>query len=272
MSYRRVESRRGARSRREPAAHEWGSNVRGTRRGSTGAQRSRSVVNRQWVIAVLVASVALVFASATEASSAESSPAPRRVAVSPRHSAAGASATATHAVRAHHGRRHHHRHRPGGRAPRITARDSGSAAGGSPPLPARRGPVAHHHAALGPAPHSFRPLDRNRTGGHGIAAESPTLAAASTAMSRLDFCPLPAPISHEDRLTSGRGPPRAGPDFDLISSPHPDFFSYSRYPITSGTQSDQHVLSRDRLESRPHASRLEGAVACLDSPSIGEPS
>ncbi len=181
-------------------------------------------MSRQWVIMAVVASAALAFAGAAEAST---------------------------------------------KAP---------AAGGSPPLPARHDAAPNHHAALRPVPHgAARNSARNRTGSHGAATESLAGVAALTAMGRLDLNPLPPPISQEDRATWGRGPPRAGPHQDARFSPLLGTFARSasikpqRLTIRSSRSQAHGVLSRDRLESRPNASRLEGAVVCPNSPSLGDP-
>ncbi len=244
------------------------------RRIGPGARGAGAFVNRQFVTAALVATAVLAIAGAAEASTA-TSPAPRRAAASPLHSAAGASATATHAAVGRHGRKHHrHRlHRLGEGAQSIIATQAGSAAGGSPPLPARH-PYRNHHATLTPAPNVSRPLARS---GGGSAADTPAAAAVWTAMSRLEICPFPEPMAHEDRLTSGRGPPRAGPCFIAFASPRLQTSSSSHPPNTpeanpSHNPDFQSFLSRDRHERRPHANRPEGAVVCSDSPSIGDPS
>jgi len=247
---------------REPASRVWGRREQGTRLGSSGRRGAGAFVNRQLLIAAFFVWASLAFAGVTQASTpASSPPAPLRVAVSPRHSAAGASATATHAVRSHHKRRHH-RHGTADHA-QLNARGSNTAAGGSPPQPARRSPVPSHHAALRPASHEFRHLFRSRTGGHGPAAESFARINVSNESCRLDPSSLPPAISHEDRVSQGRGPPRASPDFDASLLPPYRTHSSNAFPTYHPPTFD---LTRDRLYSRPHAVRLEGAVACSDCP------
>jgi hypothetical protein len=233
----------------------------GTRTGLAGRRGAGAFMNRQWFIAALVVSAALAFAGSSEASSAVSSPpAPRRAAASPRHSVAGASATATHAARSHHARKHH-RHHTADRT-QLTARNPMGGAGGSPSQPAHHMP--HHHAALRPSSHS-RPQARNRTGSHGQQAVSPGSIGISTATARLDLCSLRSPASHIEMVSRGRGPPRAGPLYDA-SSPS------SQAVLGSTTFPTHHPLtiavdvSRDRLMSRPHPVRLEGAAVCSDCP------
>jgi hypothetical protein len=239
-------------------------------------------MNRQWVIAVAVVSAALAFAGAAEASTRTPSPqAPHRAAASPRRSAAGASATATHAVRSRHGRAHRRRHRIGAHSQLRVARVLGSTAGGLPPMPARHEPAPTHHAALRPVPHGARDSARSKSGSHGASAESLARVAVQTAMSRLGEGLSSLPISHEDRATWGRGPPRAGPQSNAFSSPPLGIpvsstlrlfaTQFQRHTTRSSRSPALWALSRDRLESRrPHANRLEGAVVCLDSPSIGD--
>jgi len=247
---------------REPAQRVWGSRVRGIRTGSSGRRGAGAFVNRQFLIAALIASATLAFAGVTQASTpASSPPAPLRAAVSPRHSAAGASATATHAVRSHHKRRHH-RHRIADHA-QLNARGPNTAAGGSPPQPARRSSVPNHHAALRPASHEFRNLLRSRTGGHGAAAESFARINVSNESSGLDPSSLPPAISHDDQVSQGRGPPRAGPVLDASLSPPYQIHSSNAFPTHHPLTFD---LTRDRLMSLPHAVRLEGAAACSDCP------
>lgn len=199
------------------------------------------------IIAALVASAALAFAGAAEAGATGSSPpAPRRVAASPRHSAAGASATATQGLKARHGRTHRRGLRRSDRIDRIAARPSGATAGGSPPLPARRNPVPRHNAALSPPPHVLRQLGRTRAGSPGLAAESPSCIAVFTAMSRLDSNPVPPPISQDDPVTSGRGPPRASPNRDALS---PSPIAISGFPRTSNSIASQPDLNRSGILS-----------------------
>jgi hypothetical protein len=234
----------------------------GTRAGLAGRRGAGAFVKRQWFIAALVVSAALAFAGSSEASSADSSPpAPRRAAASPRHSVAGASATATHAARAHHGRKHHRRHTAD--RTQLIARNPMSATGGSTPQPARH--IPHHHAALRPSSHEYRQHARSRTGSHGQQAQSPGTINISTETARLDLCSLESPASHIEMVKRGRGPPRVGPRFD-DSSPSSDA------ALSSTTFPTHHPLTiavdvfRDRPMSRPHPVRLEGAAVCLDCP------
>ena len=226
-------------------------------------------MKRFWIIAALTALAALAFAGSVAAAPASSSPpAPRRVAVSPRHSAARASATATHVVRARHGRKHRRAHRTGDGNQVLVAGTTST--GGFPPLPVRRNAASHHHAALGPAPHQLRQLDRGKDG---AAADSPAAVANIAAMSRLGTTPLISPIVSDDRMKLGRGPPRASP-VPLHSLPR---LSVSRFTRPSGPSAftpdnNRFGLSRDRLVCRPHACRHEGAAACFVSPSTGDPS
>ncbi len=217
-------------------------------------------MNRQGILAALVAATVLAFAGSAEASiPVSSSPAPHRATVSPRRSVAGASATATHAVRRH---------------ARIVSSTSGPTAGGSPPQPAHR-PTHNHHADLRPVPHSVRPSIRLRSGWQGSAAEASAGAAYQAAMKRLCLWSMATPLSNEDRLILGRGPPRGSPDVSACSS--------SRHPSISGSTP---TLLRFTTESHrpstipswngigfiavPMPTASEGAVACLDSPSVGD--
>jgi len=185
---------------------------------SRGRKGAGSKMNRQGILAALVAAAALAFAGSAEASiTASSPPAPHRATVSPRRSVAGASATATHAARSRHARRHH-RHRAGAsQVQAIDASASGPTTGGSPPQPARR-PTHNHHADLRPVPHSVRPSIRLRSGWQGNAAEASAGAATHAAMKRLCLWSIATPLSNEDRLILGRGPPRGSPDVYACSS------------------------------------------------------
>jgi len=139
----------------------------------------------------VTALAALAFAGTVAAAPASSSPpAPRRAAVSPRHSAARASATATHATRVRHTRKQGRGYHRADRTQRLVARTAST--GGSPPLPVRRNAGSHHHAALGPTPHQLRQLARSRDG---AAADSPAAVASVSAMIRLRTTPLMPPIS-----------------------------------------------------------------------------
>ena len=233
----------------------------GTRPGLAGRIGAGDIVNRQCFIAALVVTAALAFAGSSEASSAASSPpAPRRAAASPRHSVAGASATATHAARSHHARKHHRRHSAD--RTQLIAGNPMSPAGGSPQQPARH--VPSHRAALRPSSHS-RQQARNRTGSHGQQAVTPGSSSISTATARLDLCSLESPASHTEMVSRGRGPPRADPRFDAFSpSPQAVLGSTAfpkQHPLTNAVD-----VSRDRPMSRPHSVRLEGAAVCLDCP------
>jgi len=234
----------------------------GTRPGLAGRIGAGAFVNRQFFIAALVVSAALAFAGSSEASGPESSPpAPLRAAASPRHSVAGASATATHAARAHH-KRKHHRHHTADRA-QLSDRSPMGATGGSPSQPVRH--VPHHHAALRPSSHEYRQHARSRTGSHGQQAVSPGSISVSTATARLDLCSVESPSSHVEMVNRGRGPPRAGPRSDLTSpasqaAPGSTAFP-THHPLTIAVD-----VSRDRLMSRPHPVRLEGAAECSDCP------
>ncbi len=245
-----------------------------------GRRGSRSLVKRQWVIAVLAASAALALAGVTEASAAVSSPpAPLRVAASPRHPAAGASATvtratagasatATHAARSRHGRKHDRRHngrRAAARA-QLIARSPMSAAGGSPPQPAHRSPV-NHHAALRPASSGYRHLLRNRTGCHGPEAESPARIAVSTESSRFRLSSSCPETSNDYRVSQGRGPPRAGPDFNPFHLPQHRPHGSTPSPDASPNP-NQFVLGQAREPSPPRPPGGRGGVFRL--PSIGE--
>jgi len=246
-------------------------------------------MKRLWIIAALTALAALAFAGPVAAAAASSSPpAPRRAAVSPRHSAARASATATHAVRVRHAKRHGRGYRRREGSQRLIARTTTT--GGFPPLPVRRNTASHHHAALGPAPHQLRQLARSKDG---AAADSPAAVASISAMSRVGTTPLVPPISSDDRMKLSRGPPRAGP-VALHSSrisrspfrhfPHPSAFTPDNNRVGPTLPLAAHAvgacwvllfpvgLSRERLDCRPHACRREGAAACSDSPSTGDPS
>jgi hypothetical protein len=213
-------------------------------------------VKQRLIIAALVAWAALAFAGAAEARITGSSPpAPRRTAASPRHSAAGASATATQSVKTRHGRTHRRGLRRSDRTGQITARPSGATPGGSPPLPARR-PASRHNAALSPPLHVLRQLARTRAGSPGLAVESPSCIAVFTAMSRLYSNPVPPPISQDDPVTSGRGPPRASPHRDTLS-PWPIAISgFRRTSNSLASQPDQNrsgILSSFAARNVPAA-------------------
>ena len=196
-------------------------------------------MKQRLIIAALVAWAALAFAGAAEARVTGSSPpASRRSAASPRHSAAGASATATQGVRTRHGRTHRRGLRPSDRTGQITARPSGAMPGGSPPLPARRS-GSRHNAALSPPPHLLRQLARTRSGSPGLGVESLSYIAALTAMSRLNSNPVPPPISQDDPVTSGRGPPRASLHHDALSPWPIAICGFRRTSNSFATQPDQ---------------------------------
>ena len=248
-------------------------------------------MKRQTFIAALVAMATLAFAGAASASTADSSPpAPLRAAASPRHSAAGASATATHAARSRHGHRHHRR--LNAEKAQFRARDPWSAAGASPPQPVRRS-FPPRHAALRPASHD-RPPARNRNSSQSAAALA-TLVGMSPDAGRFDAGHGDTIASRIESLSRGRGPPRASPiEPSSPSAPAVTFlgaFAVPTHPpistqharLASGRSPSAPVLAcpgclsvvpmtRDRLESRPHADRLEGAVACFGMPSSRRPS
>jgi hypothetical protein len=263
MSYGPRRRHGGARSEPGTGLPRMGyENTRGTRLGSSG-RRGAGVVKRQWLIATLIASATLAFAGVTEASVAASSPpAPHRAAASPRHSAAGASATATHAARSHHKRKHHLRRHTADHA-QLQARNPNTAAGGSPPQPARRSPITNHHAALRPASHELRPLLRNRAHGNGAIAASFARIDRPDESSRLCSSLLTPTISNEDRVNQGRGPPRGSPELTASLPPLYEIPGSNAFPTHHPLTFD---WSRDRLPSLPHAVRLEGAVACSDCP------
>lgn len=238
-------------------------------------------MKRHWIIAALVATAALAYAGSSEASAANPSPpAPLRVAASPRHSAAGASATATHATRSRHARRHHRRH--AAVAEQLIARNPMTAAGGSPPQPARRSTVPRH-AAIRPPSHEYRPHARGKTGGHGPAEDRTARLSNSWTSGRFDPGTDTDPVSHIELVSRGRGPPEGRPHHDASSSPRQHFSGTSPPTHNSNTtrtsRSDPGrtlpyglTLTRDRLPSRPHADRQEGAVACFGMPSTRRPS
>jgi hypothetical protein len=246
---------------REPGALQGVAPGGGRRRGLAGRIGAGAFVKPQFFIAALAVSAALAFAGSSEASDAASSPpAPLRAAASPRHSVAGASATATHATRTRH-KRKHHRHHTADRA-QLSDRNPMSATGGSPSQPVRH--VPHHHAALRPSSHEYRQHARSRTGSHGQQAVSPGSTSISTATARLDLCSLESPSSHIEMVNLGRGPPRAGPRSDLTSASQVVLSSTAfptYHPLTIAVD-----VSRDRLMSRPHPVRLEGAAVCSDCP------
>ena len=212
-------------------------------------------MKQRLIIAALVAWAALAFAGAAEARIMGSPPppAPRRTAAPPRHSTAGASATATQSVKTRHGRTHRRGLRRSDRTGQITARPSGAMPGGSPPLPAHR-PASRHNAALSPPLHVLRQLARTRAGSPGLAVESPSCIAVFTAMSRLYSNPVPPPISQDDPVTSGRGPPRASPNRDTLS-PWPIATSgFRRTSNSFASQPDQNrsdIRARSRQETSP---------------------
>jgi len=233
-------------------------------------------------IAPLLAAAAFAFVAGASVARAEaiSSPAPARTAAHERHSVAGASATATHPARARH-RGRSTRGRRSARAPQLTSRRSGRAAGGPPPQPARHIPTQHHHAALNPSPHYARHHTRGKAGGHGSVAEIPAGVAMLTAMSRAESQPNEFAIAQDDPVKSGRGPPRAGPHSSFNLSAPPSgilrlhfasqlFFTRPTRPTRSDRSNRSIRLSRDRLLGRPHACRQEGTAACLSSPSQGD--
>jgi len=206
-------------------------------------------VKQRLIIAALVAWAALAFSGGAEAANTKTPPtASRRAAASPRHSAAGASATATQTVRTRHGRTHRRGVRRSDRTGQITARPSDATPdampGGSPPLPARR-PGSRHNAALSPPPHVLRQLARTRAGSPGLAVQSPSYIAAFTAMSRLNSNALAPPISQDDPVTSGRGPPRASPHRNT-RSPWPT--AINGFRRTSNSFAPQPDQNRSRIQ------------------------
>lgn len=228
-------------------------------------------MKRQGILAALVAAAALAFAGSAEASITVSSPpAPHRATVSPRRSVAGASATATHAAR-RHARRHHHRHV----APHqeLVASTSTPATGGSPPQPAHR-PTHNHHADLSPVHHGLRPQIRLRSGWQGSAAEASAGAATHAAMKRLCLWSMATPLSNEDRLIFGRGPPRGSPDAFASSSRRArntrSTPTLLRFTTQSHRPSTLPSWNGTGFIAVPMPAAWEGAVACLDSPSVGD--
>jgi hypothetical protein len=265
--------------------------VQGIRPGSSGRVKEPEIlVKRSSYIAALFASVALAYAGAAQASpialDSSSPPAPLRVTASPRHSAAGASATATHAVRSRHHR--HFRHRPAEKA-QLRARVPWSATGAPPSQPVRR-PIVPRHAAIRPASHE-RSHARNRTSGHGSAALvsrlSPVMESGRCSSRTLD-----ERDARVESGNSGRGPPRAPPtqstsvapprilgsDISLQQQHHPTSAHVPRPgpgigpSVSIAARSGRSVptVSRDRLKRRPHANRPEGAVVCHGMPSYEE--
>jgi hypothetical protein len=259
------------------------------RPGCPGARGAGTSVKRYSFIAALVASAVLACAGSAKASTMDSSPpAPLRAAASPRHSAAGASATATHAARSRHGHRHHRRH--AAEKAELSARVPWSAAGASPPLPVRR-PAAPRHPALRPTSHEHSNA-RHRTSGFGSAAMAARIVTSPEA-GRPDAGLLDEPSTRLLSMNRGRGPPRAPPRDASPSEPHPildSIASSTLHPIptrptrpapgrspsapVAARRGPSHFASvtRDRLQSRPHAGRLEGAVACHGMPSSRRPS
>jgi hypothetical protein len=267
--------------------------VQQTRPGVSGRRGAGTFVKTQTFIAALVATATLAFAGAASASTADSSPpAPLRAAVSPRHSAAGASATATHAVRSRHGRRHHRR--LSAEKAQYRARVPWSGSGGFPTQPVRHS-VPSRHPALRPASHD-RPHARTRTSGQGAAALA-SLVGMSPDAGRFDAGRGDEVASRIESLSLGRGPPRASPialsspsappDHDPGANVVPTYYPLPTQSLRSapGRSPSAPVfarrglrcvspLSRDRLEieCRPHADRLEGVVACNGMPSSRRPS
>ncbi len=244
---------------------------------SRGRKGAGSRMTRQWTLAALVAATALAFAGAADASTAASSPpAPRRASVSPRRSAAGASATAAHAVRAHHAKKHHRsRHAGIPHSQEIVESAGGIPGGGSPPQPARRSPATNHHADLRPLPHSARPPVRMRSGWQGSAAEASAGAEYHTAMKRLCVWSVETPLSNEDRLILGRGPPLGSMEpYACSSSQHPRIpeFTFALLRCTTASERSKTVpfCHGTGPWAVPTPAAWEGAVACLDSPSVGD--
>jgi hypothetical protein len=267
--------------------------VQRTRPGLSGRRGAGTFVKRQTFIAALVVTATLGFSGVALASMPDSSPpAPLRAAVSPRHSAAGASATATHSVRSRHGHRHHHR--LNAEKAQYRARVPWSASGAFPPQPVRHS-IPSRHPALRPASHD-RPHARTRTSGQGAAALA-SLVGMSPDAGRFDAGRGDEVASRIESLSLGRGPPR-GPPIALSSPSAPAIHdpgahvAPTYYPIPTqrlrsapGRSPSAPVfacrglrcvspLSRDRLEieCRPHADRLEGVVACNGMPSSRRPS
>ena len=256
-----------------------------------GRQGAGIFVKRPMFIAAWVATAALACVGAAQASTANSSPpAPLRVAASPRHSAAGASATATHAVRSRHGHRHHRRF--SAVKAQFRARVPWSA-GASAPLPARGGSIPPRHAALRPATHDGTHA-RHRTSGPGAAALVAPIGMSPQARG-IDAGQTDPFASRFESVRRGRGPPLGsmspppspaatpvGLPSALTVPKHTSIPSqYSRHAPGGSLSAPLDAcrelrcassLSRDRLESRPHADRLEGAVACFGMPSSRRPS
>jgi hypothetical protein len=86
-------------------------------------------------------------------------------------------------------------------------------------------------------------------------------------------------IDVDDLVTSGRGPPRAGPDSDVIAAPRRGLFLAPRPAIESQIvpQSSHqvsipshHTNALRLIEPQP-AAGLEGTAARPDPPSFGDP-
>ena len=160
-------------------------------------------------------------------------------------------------------------------------------------LPAPRNPArqrAEHRAALPipPRGHRHAPVSRQ---GHALLVSTGATMSASIA-ERFDALADDSISIREGRVTSGRGPPRAGLFASLLPASLPGSFrtprfaappdppSHPTHPAVPITRAAPRLLAGDRAVPRPehpetvsgrsHVRPHEGTAACLTTPSSGE--
>jgi len=147
------------------------------------------------------------------------------------------------------------------------------------PQPSRR-PAPRHTSRATSRTSTHRTHSRTRGAGKGMATASVQDQLSGDVAWKI----LPAQdmvyIDVDDLVTSGRGPPRAGPQYVSIQAPCPN-----RRCVPCPAIESQVVLtlpppsripspssSQVWLIEPPLVVRHEGAAACIDLPSIGDPS
>ncbi len=204
-----------------------------------------------------------------------------------------ATAPAVHtAAGAHHARARHPLHRRlhrRGRAVRAQLTRHRAAARTAPATPRKLPHRAERRAAL-PGPLREHRGPHGSRDGHAMTTPA-TLGPIEIAVRRLDQRQNETPSGFDNPVTSGRGPPRAGPAEDPLPGPaRPTLSPRSAAPSIVSSLPLPIAPPPDRTAPRPrvpaafsilpvvpepvfgrsHVRRPEGAAACSDLPSRGE--
>jgi hypothetical protein len=144
-----------------------------------------------------------------------------------------------------------------------------------PPQPSRRPAPRHTSRTLAHRTHS-----RSRGAGKAMGIASVQDRLRGDVAWKIPPAQSMVYINVDDLVTSGRGPPRAGPQYAPIPAPCRNrvprpaiesrivLFLPSHSPNPRTSPSSTQV----RLPEPPSAVRHEGAAACIDLPSNGDPS